>query len=168
MKMKRKLCCVLMILRQVDFLVHCQRISNTTLVDGEENRRMLLETHEIRFNKFQFPKFLLSPRGFKPLTNKDYPLTGYVNETLRLSDAESVITPDDPEVVYNVPKIIDAIGGLPPFPETDENAEFWKVNSCFINLDSLYSLFLSCSRMFNTSLPYFQSSHVTRNVFQSC
>jgi hypothetical protein len=84
-----------------------------------------MRTEDLRFNKFFFPRYALPPKGFKPLTSKDYPISGFVNETLRTSNAISVITPDDYEIVYDLPRLIDAIGGLPPQPEANVNAEFW-------------------------------------------
>lgn len=84
-----------------------------------------LETEDLRFNKFYFPRYTLPPKGFKPLKSHDYPITGFVNQTLRTSNAYSVITPDDYEIVYSVPRLIEAVGGLPPQPEANVNAEFW-------------------------------------------
>ena len=97
--------------------------------DSQRNgNKFQMDTDEIRFNKFNFPSYILAPKGFKPLMKDDYPITGFVNQTLRISNAYSVITPDDYEVVYNVPKIIEAVGGLPPQPQPNPNAAFWKVS----------------------------------------
>lgn len=93
--------------------------------DVDRNDWSKLETEDLRFNKFYFPRYALPPKGFKPLKKNDYPISGFVNETLRTSNAYSVITPDDYEVVYNLPRLIDAVGGLPPQPEANVNAEFW-------------------------------------------
>lgn len=124
--MKIKFVCVFVFLRQVNELVHGQSVyNNNPPQNGGGGGTKPLETDEIRFNKFYFPSYALGPKGFKPLKKADYPLTGYVNNTLRISSAESVITPDDWEVVYNVPDMIDKIGGLPPHPEANEYAKFW-------------------------------------------
>lgn len=93
--------------------------------DDDGNEWLKLETEDLRFNKFYFPRYALPPKGFKPLKKNDYPISGFVNETLRTSNAYSVITPDDYEIVYSVPRLIEAVGGLPPQPEANVNAEFW-------------------------------------------
>jgi hypothetical protein len=123
MNARTKIIYIYLVLGQVQYqLAHGQRVQQ----DNDENRP--IATSDLRFNKFTFPEYALKPKGFKPLKKADYPITGYVNDTLRVSSAESVITPDDMEVVYNVPLIIDAIGGLPPQPEANITAEFWKVS----------------------------------------
>ena len=87
-----------------------------------------LPMEELRFNKFFFSSSV-NPRGFKPLKKEDYPINGITNSTLRLSDAYSVVALDDYEVIYNVPRLIEKIGGLPSYPEEDENAPFWELVS---------------------------------------
>jgi hypothetical protein len=86
-----------------------------------------IEMEDVRFNKFYFTSSTINPLGFKPLKKEDYPISGLTNSTLRLSDAYSVITLDDYEVVYNVPRLIRDIGGLPPYPDSNESSEFWNV-----------------------------------------
>lgn len=81
----------------------------------------------MRFNKFYFTSNV-NPVGFKPLKKDDYPISGLTNSTLRLSDAYSVTSLDDYEVIYNVPRLIEKIGGLPSYPKEDENAPFWDVS----------------------------------------
>jgi len=83
-----------------------------------------LSTDDFRFNKFGFKSSDMNG-NIKPLTRQDYPISGHVNETLRESNAYSVITEDDYECVYNVTNIIDIIGGLPPQPSSDPKSEFW-------------------------------------------
>ena len=87
-----------------------------------------LRTEQFRFNKFSFPDFSFPPRGFKPLKEDDYPISGRVNETLRESNAYSVITADDYEVIFNMRSIIEAIGGLPIHPEPSASSDFWNVS----------------------------------------
>ena len=89
-----------------------------------------LPMEELRFNKFFFTSSV-NPRGFKPLKKEDYPINGITNSTLRLSDAYSVVALDDYEVTYNVPRLIEKIGGLPSYPEEDENAPFWELVSSY-------------------------------------
>jgi hypothetical protein len=91
----------------------------------EDNPFKKLTTDSMRFNKFYFPKYQLKPKGFKPLTKNDYPIRGYVNATLRASDAISIVTLDDYEVHYDIPSIIESIGGMPDHPSSDEKAPFW-------------------------------------------
>lgn len=91
-------------------------------------QRETLDPEDVRFNKFFFHGNY-NPQGFKPLLKKDYPISGLTNSTLRLSDAYSVITTDDYEVVYNVPRLIQTIGGLPSYPDSNGNGHFWDVSS---------------------------------------
>lgn len=89
----------------------------------------LLPTRELRFNKFKYvtDEYALYYADFKPLISKDYPLYGYVNKTLRLAtNVHSVITPDDYEVKYDIPSLLDAVGGYPPMPDENEDNVFWK------------------------------------------
>ncbi len=91
----------------------------------------ILDMEEVRFNKFYFTSSTVKPRGFKPLKKGDYPIAGLTNVTLRLSDAVSVTTMDDYEVVYNVPNLIRYIGGLPSYPDSNKNAPYWNVRTQF-------------------------------------
>mmetsp|Transcript_10373 Transcript_10373/g.19405 ORF Transcript_10373/g.19405 Transcript_10373/m.19405 type:complete len:206 (-) Transcript_10373:4501-5118(-) len=105
--------------------------------DDDDNEWSRFKTEDLRFNKFYFPRYALPPTGFKPLIKNDYPISGFVNRTLRTSDAISVITPDDYEIVYNLPRIIDAVGGLPPQPEAHVNAKFWELLQHVIDVQEI-------------------------------
>lgn len=95
--------------------------------ERNRGRKQRTTTGDLSFNKLGFPSFAVDPNGLLPLKRIDYPITGFVNRTLRVSDAYSVITPDDFEVVYNIVHLIDSVGGLPPMPEPDVDAPFWKL-----------------------------------------
>lgn len=96
--------------------------------NNRDSDDLALGTEQYRFNKFSFPDFSIPPRGFKPLKDDDYPISGRVNDTLRLSNAYSVITADDYEVTLNMRSIIEAIGGLPKHPEPRTSSDFWDVS----------------------------------------
>ena len=92
------------------------------------NQNDPIDPEDVRFNKFFF-NGLFNPPGFKPLIQKDYPISGFTNTTLRLSDAYSVVTLDDYEVIYNVPRLIETVGGLPSNPDSNRNSDFWDVSN---------------------------------------
>lgn len=113
-------------------LVNAQKFDDD--YDFELKKNIL--TGDLRFNKFWFKSRNMNS-NIKPLKANDYPITGFVNETLRESNAYSVITPDDYEVVYNVPKIIEAIGGLPPQPSANPNSKFWDMLREVMNVQEI-------------------------------
>lgn len=98
---------------------------NNNSNNNNRNRNDILDMEEVRFNKFFFTSSNVYPQGFKPLKKDDYPISGLTNSTLRLSDAYSVVTLDDFEVNYNVPRLISKVGGLPSHPDGDLNAPYW-------------------------------------------
>jgi hypothetical protein len=96
---------------------------------GTSNDSKTIDMEDVRFNKFYFEgSTYVPPRSLKPLKKNDYPISGVTNSTLRLSDAVSVMTMDDYEVFYNVPRLIKVIGGLPSHPDDDQDAPFWNVS----------------------------------------
>ncbi len=111
--------------------------SDAQITRSEFVQRETLDPEDVRFNKFFF-NGNYNPVGFKPLLKKDYPISGFTNSTLRLSDAYSVITTDDYEVVYNVPRLIQTIGGLPSYPDS-RNDHFWDVSSIILHIYSIVS-----------------------------
>ncbi len=105
----------------------CGQMDGDERSDEIHQRRNPIVTEDFRFNKFWFPSQAVQPDGFKPLKPDDYPIMGYVNETLRNSNAVSVITLDDYEVEYDVPRMIDVVGGMPPHPSSNPNDKFWEL-----------------------------------------
>ena len=87
--------------------------------------RKLMETYDVRFNKFTG-----DPRGFKPLKGNQYPVKGYVYDVLtETTDAMDVYMIDEEKVrKYDVMSLIDKLGGLPSHPEENEGAHFWDVS----------------------------------------
>ena len=107
-------------------------IGNSTLASMDEvvdmdldDVRKLMKTWEVRFNKFSG-----DPDGFKPLMPYSYPVHGDVYDVLvDMTDAVDVIMVDDERLEgCNVPRLINKLGGLPSYPEEDEEAEFWDVS----------------------------------------
>jgi hypothetical protein len=84
-----------------------------------------MKTSDIMFNKFSG-----DPQGFKPLIGKHYPVSGEVYDTLHeMTNAEHVMMMNDEKVKdYDIMKIIEKLGGLPSYPEENEDAEFWDVS----------------------------------------
>jgi len=80
----------------------------------------------IRFNKFDFLDGQ-PPVDWQPLGLGDYPMRGIKATTLMdETDASSVMIPGDYELKGKVSMpYINALGGLPSYPEDDENAPFW-------------------------------------------
>mmetsp|Transcript_18589 Transcript_18589/g.22777 ORF Transcript_18589/g.22777 Transcript_18589/m.22777 type:complete len:406 (-) Transcript_18589:303-1520(-) len=121
--------------------------SNATSTIG----RRLMETSAIRFNKFYG-----EPRGFKPLVNHNYPVRGGVYDMLTSStDATDVIMLNDARVrKYNIPKIVERIGGWPNHPEADESAPYWNELRHFIDIQK--------KRMYHPDLELFPRAEVWR------
>jgi len=80
-------------------------------------------TADFRFNKFSVPADVNLD---KPLGPADYPIMGELYETLKLTDAISVINQEDYEVKMDIATLINAVGGLPSQPEADSTAPFWE------------------------------------------
>lgn len=127
--------------------------------NNRDSDDIALRTEQYRFNKFSFPDFSIPPRGFKPLNDDDYPISGRVNTTLRLSNAYSVTTADDYEVTINMRSIIEAIGGLPKHPEPSTSSDFWDMLREVMDaqdvrlFDPFETYFPRCDRWKSKSLP---------------
>jgi hypothetical protein len=111
----------------VDVQVQDHIVGNSTsFALTNEGRRELMRTSDIMFNKFSG-----EPRGFKPLIAKHYPVGGEVYDVLHeMTTADNVVLRNDRKVKdFNIMKIIDKLGGLPSYPEENEDAEFWDVSA---------------------------------------
>lgn len=95
-------------------------VGNSTLASVSPGRK-LMKTWDLRFNKFD-----CDVRGFKPLLSQSYPIHGNIYDVLYETDATDVMMVTDERLSHcDVPKMIEKLGGLPSYPEDDENAEFW-------------------------------------------
>ena len=102
-------------------------VGNSTLASVRPGRK-LMKTWDLRFNKFD-----CDVRGFKPLLSQSYPIHGNIYDVLYETDATDVMMVTDERLSHcDVPKMIEKLGGLPSYPEDDENAEFWDVSFKFV------------------------------------
>mmetsp|Transcript_31579 Transcript_31579/g.35900 ORF Transcript_31579/g.35900 Transcript_31579/m.35900 type:complete len:198 (+) Transcript_31579:219-812(+) len=82
---------------------------------------------DVRFNKFEL--FDPSYNHFLPLGSIQYPISGNSAVVTMLKKHTNAVTvvdsQDDVELVYDVDKLIEKVGGLPDHPSIDLNTPYW-------------------------------------------
>ena len=90
----------------------------------------IVEQEKLRFSKIFFSSDIIETHGNldrfikKPLSKKDYPISGSLANTLRMSLCPSVLTLDDSDLEVNIFYLISKLGGCPTHPE-NKDSDYW-------------------------------------------